>query len=56
MNTKQALEILDIIKRCPFVLERIYELDNNEEYNNRYFFGTISDSELQKVREWLTQK
>ena len=54
---EQALELLDIIKRSPFVLERIFELDNKrQEYKKRYWYGTINDTELNKVKEWLTQK
>ena len=54
---EKELEILDIIKRSPFVLERIFELDNKrQEYKKRYWYGTISDTELNKVKEWLTQK
>ena len=54
---EKELEILEIIKRSPFVLERIFELDNKrQEYKKRYWYGTISDDELNKVKEWLTQK
>ena len=54
---EKELEILEIIKRSPFVLERIFELDNKrQEYKKRYWYGTINDTELNKVKEWLTQK
>jgi hypothetical protein len=46
-------KILDILKKCPFVLDSIYRNTNNTEFSKRYQFGTIVDSELEIVKRWL---
>lgn len=46
-------QLLDILKKCPFVLDSIYRNTNNTEFSKRYQFGTITDSELEIVKRWL---
>ena len=46
-------KLLDILKKCPFVLDSIYRNTNNTEFSKRYQFGTITDSELEIVKRWL---
>ena len=46
-------KILDILKKCPFVLDSIYRNTNNTEFSKRYQFGTITDNELNVIRDWL---
>ena len=46
-------KVLEVLKRCPFVLHSIYENTNNCDYIKRYGFGTIADSELEIVKRWL---
>lgn len=46
-------KILDILKKCPFVLDSIYRNTNNTEFSKRYQFGTITDKELNVIRDWL---
>lgn len=53
MKNKEK-EILDILKRAPFILERLFE--NNDmtfDYNHRYMFGTITIEEVAKVRDYF---
>ena len=49
-------EILDILKNSPFVLQKFFELNelkNQDEYNKRYFWGTIDVDAWAKVRKWI---
>lgn len=49
-------EILDILKNSPFVLQKFFELKelkNQDEYNKRYFWGTIDVDAWAKVRKWI---
>lgn len=53
---EKDLEILEILKECPFVLEKMFackELKNQKEYQKRYFWSTITDEKWLKVKEWL---
>lgn len=50
----EDLEVLEILKRAPFILETLF--DNYEmpkEMEDRYFYGTISDAEVKKVKGWM---
>ena len=50
------LEVLEIIGECPIILHRIFENDKElADYKKRYFFGTITDDKVDKVKEWLTR-
>jgi len=53
MDAKRNEKLLEILKRCPFVLETINNNVHSEEYNKRYEWGTITDDELALVKEWL---
>ena len=49
-------EVLDILVQHPFILQKIYEnkcLKFQEQYDKKYFYGTITDKELTKVKLWL---
>ena len=49
-------ELLKILKECPFILQKIFEekgLKNQEEYDKKYFGGTITEEKYQKIKEWL---
>lgn len=53
---EKDLEVLEIIKRAPFILQVLYsreELPTGVEHH--YEFGTITESELTKVKEWLNK-
>lgn len=49
-------EVLYILAQHPFVLQKIFEnkgLKFQAQYDKKYFYGTISDKELKKVKLWL---
>lgn len=64
-NIKQALlkaqeqeKILNIIKENPFILENYFKnkgLKNQEDYDKKYFWGTITEDEAIKVQRWLEE-
>lgn len=52
-------EILKILKEKPFILQKLFgngSLKNQLDYDNRYFFGTITDEEVEKVIAWLNDE
>ena len=49
----KAEEILKILKRSPFILHLLFSQNFNEEYVKNYMWGTISDKEVEKIKEWL---
>lgn len=53
MDAKRSEKLLEILKRSPFVLESINNNTFNDEYNKRYEFGTITNKELELIKEWL---
>lgn len=56
MTNKEKLEVLEILKKKPFILQKIFEnkgLSNQDEYDKKYFWGTITEDENAKVEEWL---
>lgn len=50
-------EVLDILMKSPFLLQSIFEneksLSNQSEYNRRYFFGTVTQEEFDKVKAYV---
>ena len=61
MTNKEKLEVLEILKKKPFILQKIFEnkgLEPNAQknYDGDYFWGTIDEEEYQKVKEWLEKK
>lgn len=53
---KRAKELLKILKDSPFILQKIFEnkeLKNQEQYDKKYFWGTITEDKVVKVKEWL---
>lgn len=56
---KELQELLDILKNKPFILQRIFEekgLKNQEEFDRKYFWGTIAGEEEFKIMRWLDGK
>lgn len=54
---KEALDILKIIVDAPFILERLFELGKfNEEVKHRYVWGTITDEQVEKVKNWFNNQ
>ena len=57
MNASLEYEkILSILKDSPFILQKIFEnkgLKNQEEFDKRYFWGTITEDKYQTIKEWL---
>lgn len=52
----QCLEVLNILKDSPFILQKIFKnkgLKNQEEFDKRYFWGTITEDKRRIVKEWL---
>ena len=52
---ERDLKVLEILKRSPFILEKLAEYSTDREYNKRYFYGTITDNERNLVEEWLNE-
>lgn len=51
---EKDLEVLQILKECPFILERLFDnFEFTKELEDKYFFGTITDDKVAKVKEWL---
>ena len=53
---KKALECWEIVKNKPFILQKLFEnkgLENQQEYDKKYFWGTITEEEVAKVKEGL---
>ena len=60
MTNKEKLEVLEILKKKPFILQKIFENNDLEpnaqkNYDGKYFWGTIDEDEYQKVKEWLEE-
>ena len=59
MTTEKKLKVLKIIKKSPFVFESIFNnripLKNREEFKRNYLFGTITNSEIELVKEFLEE-
>ncbi len=56
MNDK---EILKILKESPFILSKLFggnDLKKQKEFDNRYFWGTITKEEVNKVVDWLNEE
>ena len=54
---EKDLKVLEIIYSCPFIIERL-ALNGKlgKEAFHRYLWGTISDDEVKKVKEFLNGK
>ena len=56
-NNSEEKEVLDILMKSPFLLQSIFEneksLSNQSEYNIRYFFGTVTQEEYNKVKTYV---
>ena len=53
---KKTKELLSILKDSPFILQKIFEnkeLKNQEQYDKKYFWGTITEDKVIKIKEWL---
>lgn len=50
----KELEVLDIIKRHPFILERLFdESGMHGDYVHDYWWGVVTDKEVEMIKEWL---
>lgn len=54
-------EILKILKEKPFILQKLFGdtnglLKNQLDYDNRCFWGTITEEEVKKVVDWLNEE
>ena len=56
-NKNEEKEVLDILMKSPFLLQSIFEnersLHGQSEYNRRYFFGTVTQEEYNKVTAYV---
>lgn len=53
---KKEIEVLEILKKAPFILEKLFDnYELTEEMTDKYFYGTITDSEVNKVKEWINK-
>ena len=53
----EDLEVLEILKACPKKKKKLF--DNYEmpkEIEDRYFFETITDEQVDKIKAWLERK
>ena len=51
---EQELKVLDIIKRHPFILERLFDEGGmRDDYNHDYWWGVVTNKEVEMVKEWL---
>lgn len=51
---EKDLKVLDIIKRHPFILERLFDEGGmHDDYNHDYWWGVVTDKEVEIVKEWL---
>ncbi|MCR5786464.1 MAG: hypothetical protein K6G28_02025 [Acholeplasmatales bacterium] len=56
MNDK---EILKILKEKPFILQKLFggnDLKKQVDYDKRYFWGTITEDEVNKIVAWLNDE
>lgn len=57
-SVKNNVEILEILKTNPYILENLFKnggLKTQKDYDKRYFWNTISDEKVEKVKEWLDE-
>lgn len=53
-HIEKELKVLDIIKRHPFILERLFnESDKHDDYVHDYWWGVVTDKEVEMIKEWL---
>lgn len=52
---EKDLDVLEILKRNPFILEVLFKKGFGKEYDERYMWGTITDEEVNKIKEWLNK-
>lgn len=51
---EKELKVLDIIKRHPFILERLFDEGGmRDDYNHDYWWGVVTNKEVEMVKEWL---
>ena len=56
LKAQEMEKELNILKDSPFILQKIFEnkgLKNQEQFDKRYFFGTITEDKYQTIKEWL---
>lgn len=51
---KESLEVLQIIFEAPSILEQLFKLGQlGKKAEDRYYWGTITDSRVEKVKEFF---
>ena len=53
MTKQQKIEVLKILKESPFILEVLFSQNFDAEHTRKYMYGTITDNDVQKVKEWI---
>lgn len=49
-------EILDILKRSPFILEKLFESgEMSADFRRKYMFGGITMEEIAKIKEYFNK-
>jgi hypothetical protein len=59
LKTHELEKVLSVLKDNPFILQKIFEnkgLKNQEEFDKRYFWGTITEDKVRIIKEWLDEK
>ena len=53
-NALNKLEVLQIIYEAPSIIEQLFKLGQlGKEAEDRYYWGTITDSRVKKVKEFF---
>ena len=51
---KESLEVLQIIFEAPSIIEQLFKLGQlGKKAEDRYYWGTITDSKVEKVKEFF---
>ena len=50
---EKDIEILGILKESPFILEVLFAQNFDTEHTRKYMFGTITNNDVEKVKEWI---
>lgn len=54
---EKETEVLHILKECPFILEKLFDnYELTEKETDKYFFGTITDEQVAKVKEYFNNE
>ena len=59
LKAQEQEKVLSILKDSPFILQKMFEnkeLKNQEQYDKKYFWGTITEDKVRIIKEWLDEK